>query len=99
MAADAQMLEINPLAVRCDGTLALVGAMLAIDEAALPRHPAWRMQAQPGRKKRDTSQSPRTRSDARPMNARQAPCFATPNSTATSGWWWAVVAPVCCSMT
>jgi succinyl-CoA synthetase beta subunit len=42
VAADAQMLEINPLVVRADGTLVLVGAMLAVDDAALARHPAWR---------------------------------------------------------
>lgn len=61
VAADAQMLEINPLAVRSDGTLALVGAMLSIDEAALPRHPAWRIQAQAGAQKAGRNANPRER--------------------------------------
>jgi succinyl-CoA synthetase beta subunit len=41
-AADAEMLEINPLAICSDGRLSLVGAMMAIDEYALFRHPGWR---------------------------------------------------------
>lgn len=40
--ADAITLEINPLAVDRNGALGLVGAMMAIDEAALFRHPEWR---------------------------------------------------------
>jgi succinyl-CoA synthetase beta subunit len=40
-AADALMLEINPLAVTRDGSLSLVGAMLEVDESALFRHPEW----------------------------------------------------------
>lgn len=41
-AADAVTLEINPLAICCDGSLSLVGAMMAVDEHALFRHPQWR---------------------------------------------------------
>lgn len=41
-AADALMLEINPLAVDGSGRLALVGAMMGIDESAVFRHPIWR---------------------------------------------------------
>lgn len=41
-AADAITLEINPLTVNRDGTLGVVGAMMAIDEAALFRHTQWR---------------------------------------------------------
>lgn len=40
-AADALMLEINPLAVTRDGSLSLVGAMLEVDDCALFRHPEW----------------------------------------------------------
>ena len=61
VAADALMLEINPLAVRRDGALALVGAMLSVDEAALPRHPAWRTQAQAGAQKAGRTANPRER--------------------------------------
>ncbi len=60
VAADARMLEINPLAVRADGTLVLVGAMLAVDDAALARHPAWRdfsrMAAQRGGRRANTGE-------------------------------------------
>ena len=38
--SDGVTLEINPLAVGKDGRLSLVGAMLGIDDNALPRHPA-----------------------------------------------------------
>jgi succinyl-CoA synthetase beta subunit len=38
---DAELLEINPLAVDGEGTLWLVGAMAAIDASALARHPEW----------------------------------------------------------
>jgi len=40
-AADALLLEINPLAVDDRGGLALVGAMMGVDQNALFRHPAW----------------------------------------------------------
>jgi succinyl-CoA synthetase beta subunit len=46
--ADAEMLEINPLAICSDGRLSLVGAMMAIDEYALFRHPEWRSAATTG---------------------------------------------------
>ncbi len=39
--AEAVTLEINPLAVTRDGGLSLVGAMMAIDENGLARHPDW----------------------------------------------------------
>ena len=39
--ADALLLEINPLALNDAGELTLAGAMMAIDEAALFRHPQW----------------------------------------------------------
>ena len=41
-AADAVILEINPLAVAHDGRLSLVGAMMSVDEYALIRQPQWR---------------------------------------------------------
>lgn len=44
-AGDALMLEINPMAVTPAGTVSLVGAMMAVDEDALFRHPAWREEA------------------------------------------------------
>ncbi len=40
-AADALMLEINPLALTRDGSLSLVGAMMEVDDSALFRHPEW----------------------------------------------------------
>lgn len=40
-AADALMMEINPLAETADGQLALVGAMMEIDGNALFRHADW----------------------------------------------------------
>ncbi len=40
-AADALLLEINPLAVTGSGSLMLVGAMMGVDEHALFRHAAW----------------------------------------------------------
>ena len=40
-AADAHTLEINPLAVDLSQQLSLVGAMMAVDEYALFRHPEW----------------------------------------------------------
>jgi succinyl-CoA synthetase beta subunit len=40
-AADALMLEINPLAVTREGSLTLVGAMMEVDDSALFRHPDW----------------------------------------------------------
>lgn len=40
-AADAHMLEINPLVVDGGGKLSLVGAMMAVDEYARFRHPEW----------------------------------------------------------
>jgi succinyl-CoA synthetase beta subunit len=40
-AADAHTLEINPLAVDRSGQLSIVGAMIAVDEYALFRHPEW----------------------------------------------------------
>lgn len=39
VACDAQMLEINPLAIDTDGAPWLVGAMMEIDDDALFRHP------------------------------------------------------------
>jgi succinyl-CoA synthetase beta subunit len=41
-AADAELLEINPLAVDATGRVVVVGAMLGIDACALFRHPQWR---------------------------------------------------------
>lgn len=41
-AADALMLEVNPLALTPDGSLSIVGTMMEIDANALFRHPAWR---------------------------------------------------------
>lgn len=41
-AADALLLEINPLAITRDGALAIVGSMMEIDANALFRHPEWR---------------------------------------------------------
>jgi len=41
VAADALLLELNPISVAADGTPLLVGAMMAVDEAALFRHPEW----------------------------------------------------------
>ena len=40
-AADALMLEINPLAETADGQLSVVGAMMEVDGNALFRHPDW----------------------------------------------------------
>jgi succinyl-CoA synthetase beta subunit len=40
-AADALLLEINPLALTSDGSWSIVGAMLGVDECALFRHPEW----------------------------------------------------------
>jgi succinyl-CoA synthetase beta subunit/citryl-CoA synthetase large subunit len=40
VALDAEMMEVNPLAVDTAGRLSLVGAMLEIDDHALGRHPA-----------------------------------------------------------
>ncbi|MPZ46513.1 MAG: hypothetical protein GEV05_24625 [Betaproteobacteria bacterium] len=42
VAADALLLELNPIAVATTGTPTLVGAMMAVDEAALFRHPEWK---------------------------------------------------------
>ncbi|WP_372610816.1 ATP-grasp domain-containing protein [Aquicoccus sp.] len=36
---DAEMMEINPLAVDADGRLSMVGTMIEIDDGALGRHP------------------------------------------------------------
>ena len=41
-AADALMLEVNPIAVTRDAKLSVVGAMMEIDDNALFRHAAWR---------------------------------------------------------
>lgn len=38
---DATLLELNPVAVDPQGQLCVVGAMMAIDEYALYRHPDW----------------------------------------------------------
>lgn len=43
-AADAVMLEINPLAITAEGKPSLVGAMVEIDDAALYRQPQWQAQ-------------------------------------------------------
>jgi succinyl-CoA synthetase beta subunit len=40
-AADALMLEANPIAVTRDGALSVVGTMMEIDDNALFRHPDW----------------------------------------------------------
>jgi succinyl-CoA synthetase beta subunit len=40
-AADALMLELNPLAIDRNGRLMFVGAMMGIDEQSLLRHPEW----------------------------------------------------------
>lgn len=40
-AADALMLETNPIAVTGDGALSVVGTMMEIDDNALFRHPEW----------------------------------------------------------
>ena len=40
-AADALMLEINPLCIDADGNLSLVGAMVGIDDDALGRQASW----------------------------------------------------------
>ena len=40
-AADALLLEINPLAVTDSGSLMLVGAMMGVDQQALFRHVEW----------------------------------------------------------
>jgi succinyl-CoA synthetase beta subunit/citryl-CoA synthetase large subunit len=39
---DAELLEINPLAIDERGQVVIVGAMAGIDQAALPRQPQWR---------------------------------------------------------
>lgn len=44
-AADALLLELNPLAVTTDGRLSLVGAMMGVDEDALFRHREWAAEA------------------------------------------------------
>lgn len=41
-AADAVTLELNPIAVSNEGRPSLAGAMMAIDESAMFRHPQWR---------------------------------------------------------
>lgn len=41
-AADALTLELNPLALTDAGGVSVVGAMMAVDEDALFRHPEWR---------------------------------------------------------
>ncbi|MFA5490638.1 MAG: ATP-grasp domain-containing protein, partial [Candidimonas sp.] len=43
-AADALILEINPLASDQEGRLHIVGAMMGVDDNALFRHPDWRAQ-------------------------------------------------------
>ena len=40
-AADALMLEVNPIAVTHEGALSIVGTMMEIDANALFRHPDW----------------------------------------------------------
>src|SRR5688572_27629869 len=57
-AADALLLEINPLAVTSTGSLVLVGAMMGVDEHALFRHGAWAGAASAG----TASRNPRERS-------------------------------------
>jgi succinyl-CoA synthetase beta subunit/citryl-CoA synthetase large subunit len=42
VSGDAELLEINPLALDEHGELVVVGAMVGIDPAALPRQPQWR---------------------------------------------------------
>ncbi|MSP67568.1 MAG: hypothetical protein EXQ96_05645 [Alphaproteobacteria bacterium] len=44
-ATDAVLMEINPLALDASGRPSVVGAMIAIDENGLPRHPEWAEQA------------------------------------------------------
>jgi succinyl-CoA synthetase beta subunit/citryl-CoA synthetase large subunit len=45
VAADAAMLELNPIAVTDAGALSLVGAMMGVDENGLPRHEDWAEEA------------------------------------------------------
>jgi succinyl-CoA synthetase beta subunit/citryl-CoA synthetase large subunit len=45
VAADAAMLELNPIAVTGAGALSLVGAMMGVDENGLPRHEDWAEEA------------------------------------------------------
>jgi succinyl-CoA synthetase beta subunit len=45
VAADAVMMELNPIAVDASGNLSLVGAMMGIDENGLVRHPDWAEEA------------------------------------------------------
>jgi succinyl-CoA synthetase beta subunit/citryl-CoA synthetase large subunit len=68
--ADALTLELNPIAVRKDGSLCLVGAMLGVDDAALRRHPQWRGAAIAGA----------TRA-GRPANERELAVIAANNKT------------------
>jgi succinyl-CoA synthetase beta subunit len=44
-AADAELLELNPIAVDAAGRLVVVGAMLGVDQCALFRHPQWQAAA------------------------------------------------------
>ena len=41
VSADAELLEINPLAIDASGNIVMVGAMLGIDADAIRRHPQW----------------------------------------------------------
>lgn len=41
VAADAVMMEINPLVLDANGDASIVGAMMGVDENGLPRHPDW----------------------------------------------------------
>ena len=40
--ADAELLEVNPLAIDDAGNIVVVGAMIGVDDAALARHQPWR---------------------------------------------------------
>lgn len=55
VACDAQILEINPLAIDSDGAPWLVGAMMEVDDDALFRHPEL------GGRSRHSSDNPRER--------------------------------------
>lgn len=46
VACDAQMLELNPIAITPGGEPVVVGAMMEIDDNALFRHPAWEVLAE-----------------------------------------------------
>jgi len=48
VAEDAEQMEINPLAITAAGTWSAVDAKVAIDDAALARHPEWHTRSTTG---------------------------------------------------